>query len=176
MLTANWVYQLPVGSGRALHLGNAVADYILGNWQVNGIARLRSGQPYTVVLSGDIANTGNMLNFMRPNLVGDPHLNNRSPLQWFNKAAFGAPPVFTFGNAGRNILRSDWVRTFDLSVFRQFPIGERVRVELRGEAFNAFNTPIFGIPITDMNSINFGRVTSAAVGPRQMQLSLKISY
>ena len=176
MLTANFVYRLPFGSGGKLRTGNRAADYVIGNWQINGITLFRSGTPFGLDITGDIANTGNKAGYMRPNVVGDHRLETRSPERWFNTAAFAAPASFTFGNLGRYALRSDWVRNFDLSVFREFPIKERFKVEFRAESFNTFNTPVFGTPTTSMNSPNFGRVLGTAVGPRELQLSLRLRY
>jgi len=129
-----------------------------------------------VNISGDIANTGNASGYMRPNLVGDPTLSNPGTSQWFNRAAFAAPAAYTFGNLGRNTLRSDWVRNFDLSLFRQFPITESMRFELRVEAFNAFNTPTFAAPVSNMSSPTFGQVLATANSPRQLQLGAKFIF
>lgn len=176
VLTANWTYRLPVGPGKRFNTGSRVADHILGNWQINGIVMLRSGQPYTINMNGDIANTGNASGYMRPNLVGNPTLSSPSTNEWFNRAAFAAPAAYTFGNFGRNRLRSDWVRNFDLSVFRQFPITESRMLEVRVESFNVFNTPTFGVPTNNMSSTNFGRVLGTANSPRQLQLGAKIFF
>ncbi|MCX6623960.1 MAG: hypothetical protein NTY38_23445, partial [Acidobacteria bacterium] len=164
----------PLGAGKALNTRNRVVDYVIGGWQFNGIAALQSGMPYHITVPGDVANTGNT-SYMRANQVGDPFLSNPTPARWINTAAFASPAAFTFGNAGRNRLRSDWNRTFDLSLFRQFPITERFRAELRGEAYNAFNTPIFRAPVKDISSPNFGKVVAAA-DPRILQLSLKLTF
>ena len=59
-LVLSWVYELPIGEGKPVRTGNRVADYILGHWQINGIANLRSGTPVNVTIAGDIANTGNV--------------------------------------------------------------------------------------------------------------------
>jgi hypothetical protein len=176
VLTMNWVYELPFGFGKRFHTGNRVADYVIGGWQLNGIATLRSGLPYNINISGDIANIGNASGYMRPNLAGDPNLANPSPQAWFNTAAFAVPSQYTFGNFGRFGLRSDWVRNFDLSVFRQFPIKESKAIEFRAEAFNTFNTPTFGTPVSSISSPNFGKVLSTANSARQLQLGLKIIF
>jgi hypothetical protein len=176
MLVANWVYRLPVGPGKRFQTGHRIADHVLGNWQLNGIAMLRSGQPYNVNISGDIANTGNASGYMRPDLVGDPMLPNPDPSQWFNRAAFATPPPYTFGNFGRNRLRSDWLRNFDVSIFRQFRIRESKMLEFRVESFNTFNTPTFASPVSNLSSTNFGRILGTANSPRQLQLGAKIIF
>jgi hypothetical protein len=176
VFVGNWVYELPFGKGKTFQTGSRAVDYVVGGWQVNGIALLRSGQPYTLQVAGDLANTGNS-NYLRPNVVGDWHVGTPTRTAWFNKAAFAAPAAYTFGNMGRNVLRSDWNRTCDLSVFRQFPIkGDRTKLEFRAEAFNVFNKQIYAAPTNAFTNATFGQVTAIANTPRQMQLSLKIKF
>jgi hypothetical protein len=183
LLSFSWVYQLPFGPNKRFNPENKVVSQIIGNWQFNGIASFISGLPYDVGVSGDIANTGNFGccpygfgPYMRLNLVGDPKLDNPTPAQWFDRSAFAVPVPFTFGNSGRNILRSDGTNHFDLSIFRQFPIKEPWKVEFRAEMFNAFNTPTYGLPGTNFNDSNFGVVTSTSNRPRQIQFGLKILF
>ncbi|HLJ13310.1 MAG TPA: carboxypeptidase regulatory-like domain-containing protein [Bryobacteraceae bacterium] len=176
ILTVNWLYALPVGKGGKYQTGNRVADYIIGGWQLNGIATLRSGLPYTINVNGDITNLGYGGVYMRPNLVGDPTISNPTPSMWLNKAAFASPALYTFGDLARDSLRSEWVRNFDLSVFRQFPILEHKTLEFRAEAFNAFNTPTFSAPTANTSLATFGQVFSTSSSPRQLQLSLKILF
>jgi hypothetical protein len=74
-LSISGVWDLPFGRGKR-YLSQGVASQVLGNWQVNGIVQLRSGQPYNLSVVGDVANIGNTLsfwNYARPNIVGDPH-------------------------------------------------------------------------------------------------------
>jgi hypothetical protein len=54
----SWVYQLPFGTGKQFSSGNKIVDAIVGNWQWNGIADIRSGQNFNLTVNGDIANTG----------------------------------------------------------------------------------------------------------------------
>jgi len=176
ILAVNWVYELPFGKGKHFQIPNRAASLILGNWQLNGIARVNSGPPYTITVNGDIANIGQGGAYMYPNLVGDPNLSNPTPTQWINKAAFVAPPLYTFGNLGRNRLRADWTRNFDLSVFRRFRWTESRWLEFRTEAFNAFNTPVFSAPNSNFSSPNFGQVTSTSSKTRQLQFSLKLMF
>ena len=173
------VWELPFGSGKRFATRNRATDYVIGNWQLNTIVVLRSGMPYTLGVSGDIANTGNSNSagfYERLNLVGDPKLANPTPAQWFNTQAFAVPAAFTFGNMGRNAMRSDWGKNMDLSLFRVFPIGELMRLELRAEAFNATNTAVWGTPVVNYSNVNFGRVLNVANTPRQLQIALKLRF
>ncbi|HTM49708.1 MAG TPA: TonB-dependent receptor [Bryobacteraceae bacterium] len=172
VFNASWTWEIP------LRAANRGLNMLVHGWQLNGIATFFSGPPYTVVINGDIANTGNQSGYMRPNLVGNPNAVNSTTARWINTAAFAAPAQFTFGTAGRNILRADGAHNFDLSVFRSFPIPlrEGMRIEFRGEAFNAFNTPRYSAPTANMSNSNFGQVLSTANAERQFQFGLKILF
>jgi hypothetical protein len=161
-------------TGDVWRAGNRVDDYILGNWQINGIAGLRSGTPVNVTISGDIANTGNV-NYLRPNLVGDWRVDNPAADRWFNTRAFAAPAPFTFGNLGRNVLRSDSVQRFDLSVFRNIPINERAFAQLRFEGYNVFNTVTYNAPTSEFTNVNFGRVLGSAAS-RSLQIGARVYF
>ena len=176
ILAVNWLYELPVGGKRQFRLHNRAANYVVGDWQLNGIAVLRSGAPYTIAVAGDIANIGAASGYMRPNLVGDPTLPDPTPTKWFNQSAFSSPLIYTFGNVGRNTLRSDSTRNFDLSVFREFRFKESKRLEFRTESFNTFNTPTFAAPTSSLSSPTFGQVLSTANHARQLQFSLKMIF
>ena len=118
------LYDIPVGKGKSYSTHNAVADYILGNWQINTIFLARSGQVYNVFVGGDVANTGNVgwTQYERANLVGDPGaITNRTWDHYINTDAFAIPAQYTFGELGRNRFRSDPYWNLDLSLFRAFP-------------------------------------------------------
>jgi hypothetical protein len=177
MLSVAAVYSLPFGRGKQW-LNQGVGSRIFGNWQVNGILVLRSGQPYNPQMNLDIANIGAVNNATRarPDLVGDPKLDNPSPEAWFNKSAFASPRQFNFGSAGRNILRSDALQNVDLSLFRQDRITERFTLQFRVESFNLMNHPTFGIPQTVFTNVQFGRVAGTESTARQIQLGLKLLF
>jgi outer membrane receptor protein involved in Fe transport len=173
-MVLSWVYDLPIGTGKLLRTNSRVLDYIFGNWQVNGIADLRSGLPVNVTIAGDIANTGNV-GYMRPNVVGEWRVDDPSSARWFNRDAFAAPAAFTFGNAGRNVVRSDSVQRFDISLFRNFPFGERVFAQLRVEGYNVFNTVTYNAPTAEFTNVNFGRVLSAFPA-RSLQIGARVYF
>ena len=167
-------YELPFGKGSSGDSLGRALRLLERNWELNGIVALHSGLPYDVTYQGDLENTGNT--FVRVNLVGDPTLGHPTHLEWFNTAAFAIPAPYTFGDLGRNSLRSDWFRNLDCSLFRRFPIGDEVALTFRLEAFNAFNQVVFAAPGDVINASNFGVVTSTANQPRQVQLALKLVF
>jgi len=86
------------------------------------------------------------------------------------------PAQYTFGNLGRNTMRGPGLVDIDASVFKNLPIGERLKLQLRLETFNLFNHPSFGNPGTDLNGGDFGVITSTANNNRQMQIAVKFLF
>ncbi len=172
VFTVSYLWELPFGKGKPF-LKEGWGSGILGNWQVNGITSFRSGIPYNVFLGFDNANVGGGV--QRPNLVGDPKLDNPTPERWFNTQAFVIPPRFTFGNTSRNALRADAWQNWDFSLFRSFDIRERHRLQFRAELFNVFNQVNFDPPSGLVISPFFGRVLSAAPS-RDIQFALKYIF
>ena len=175
--TVGLVYNLPFGHGQQW-ITRGIGSRVLGNWQFNSIISVRSGQPYTPIMNVDTANIGTTAaqTRARPNLVGNPNLSNPTPQQWFNTAAFASPAQYTFGTAGRNILRTQASQDFDLSLFREDKVTERIKLQFRVEAFNALNHPVFGIPQTTFTSPTFGVVSTTIGNARQIQLGLKMIF
>ena len=168
------LYELPAGRGKRW-LQSGPASWILGNWQANYIFQTRSGAPYNLQITGDLANLrgsapGNAPgNYLRPNLIADPFVAgpvsaNPDPncqktisqggraadqihtsTSWFNPCAFGIPSG-AFGNLGRNVFRGPHVTNMDLSMFKSFPIREEWTLQLRFEAFNVLNIQNWDAP------------------------------
>ena len=175
--SAALVFDSPFGHGKRW-LREGVISRILGSWQMNGIVQIRSGQPFTLATNADIANIGAVAGSTdaRPDLIGDPHLSNPSPAAWFNTKAYAVPRQYTFGSSGRNQLRTQGYRNFDLSLFREDALWERLRMQVRVEAFNVFNHPTFGTPQTSITDPRFGQISSTVSTARQIQLGLKLIF
>ena len=95
---------------------------------------------------------------------------------WFDKSAFVEPAAFTYGNAGRGILRGDHVWNVDASLFKRLAVSKSSRVELRAEAFNLLNAAYFALPNTTIDTAAGGRVTSTSNNARQLQFGLKYLF
>jgi len=171
------IYELPFGHGKRW-VRDGIVSRIVGSWRINSIVQLRSGQPFTLFTNVDIANTGAIAGSSqdRPDLVGNPYIDRPSPTLWFNKSAYAVPKPYTFGTSGRNQLRSGSYRNVDFSLFREDAITERVRMQIRAEAFNVLNHPSFGIPQTLITSPSFGQVSGTVSTARQIQLGLKLTF
>lgn len=171
----SWRYTLPLGPGQRFLNQKNVAGYIAGGWEVAGITVLQSGYPFTVSVSGDPTNTGSV---SRADVVPgvNPQLSNRSPNLWFNPSAFTFPTNYRYGNLGRNTLTGPPVYNSDFTLSRKFNITEQCYVSLRGEVYNAFNTPQFGNPSSTLGSSGVGTISSTVRSARQMQFALKLVW
>ena len=152
---------------------------LAGGWQNNFIFTVQTGTPLTVLSGVDNAFSGVPGQFADHTgadwrLTGD-RSKGEQVQRWFNTAAFRTNSVGTIGTGGRNQLRDPGLWNFDYSLFKSFAIREQVRLQFRGELFNAFNHVNPGAAVASVNSVNFGRITSAR-DPRIAQLALRLSF
>jgi hypothetical protein len=172
------IYDLPFGKGRLFGISNPVGNAIVGGWQVNGILTLQSGLPFTPTLATSVSNAG----ASRPDRLTSGELSNPVIGHWFDTsfntagAAWATPRQYIYGNGGRNILRGPHRVNLDCSLFKEVPIAERYRVQFRGEFFNAFNHPQFDLPNATMGSAAAGVISSTLGSPRDIQLSLRLTF
>jgi hypothetical protein len=122
------------------------------------------------------------------NCVGDPFTGaSKSPNAFvgthatgffINPAAFTSPTLGTYGSCRPRMYHGPGLEDEDISVFKQFPLREAEKVELRFEAFDAFNHPSFGNPAANISTsgANFGKVTSTTAGPRIIQIAAKFYF
>jgi len=113
-------------------------------------------------------------------VIADPNSGPKTLTQWFNTAAFAQVPAGQFrnGTAGRGIVRGPGYSQWDLSLFKNVKIGERVSSQFRLEAFNAFNHTNYTTLNTSFTlspNNTFGQVTGAR-DARIVQLGAKISF
>jgi hypothetical protein len=179
-------YDLPFGKGRRYGSEwSGITNAILGGWKLGGIFQARTGLPITVIdgrarsLQGERGNE-------RPNCVGDPVPANQgvtpdssapADSRWLNINAFEAVPLGTFGNCPVGVARAPGYSNVDLALSKSFEAGAERRLELRVEAFNAFNHPSFGPPARDISVPNtFGLITSTVSSPRVIELALKFYF
>ena len=145
---ANFVYEIPTLAIFKKGIGNAV----FGGWQTNGIVTLRTGFPFAVTQGGITNTAGNAP--VRPDRIADGSVSNPTVNQWFNPDAFrltsclnaALPETCHFGNSGTGILEGPGFKNIDYSLFKNFQIVERVKLQFRAEMFNVFNTPQFARP------------------------------
>ncbi len=175
VFTSSYVYDLPIGKGRALLSGASGAlDLIAGGWQLTGIVQAMSGLPFspsfTTSVQGSVGG--------RPDVVPGAALYpaNRTITKYFNAEAFAKPREFTFGNAGYNILWGPGMWTWDASLAKKIPLHENANLQLSLQAFSVLNHPVFGQPSTSIsNPAAVGRITSAS-NQRTVQIGARISF
>jgi len=147
---------------------------------VSTIFQAQSGFPLTISVFGDTANAGTALgeNPVRANVTGKPVFGagTRNATNWFNPAAFVAPPAYAFGNASRNSVVGPGMETVDVGVVRSFALMETLRLETRGEFFNALNHTNLGTPNRFVNTAGFGSITEVTTPGREIQLSARLSF
>ncbi|MGA7156175.1 MAG: TonB-dependent receptor [Acidobacteriaceae bacterium] len=149
-LVASYVYQLPVGRGKAIGSGmGRIANAVLGGWEISGIATFKSGIPISI--SGNNLTTfgGNP----RPDVIGDVHVSHRSINEWFNTGAFAFAKFAsdggdTWGNAPRffSYLRGPRYQDWDTSIDKNWKFRGNMRAQFRFETYNTFNHPNFYSP------------------------------
>jgi hypothetical protein len=172
-------YELPIGKGRRYLNSSRTGDLILGGWHVGGIVTFRSGFPFSPLMGYDPSNTGSN-GLVRTDRIANGNLpaGQRTPDLWFDINAFPVPTGYAFGNAGKNILDGPGEKAADVSIRKLFNFNERMNMEFRAEAFNAFNHAVFAQPdnfITDGPGAA-GVITSTVIPQRQLQFGLKFHF
>jgi hypothetical protein len=183
----NYVWDMPMFAN-----SKGWVHAILGGWQTSGIITLRTGFPFN--LSGGNLNTNSST---YPDRIADGRLFGQATRQlWYDPTAFrrtdcniqNRPELCHYGNAATDVLITPGLKGFDLSLGKNWnfsPLGERGRIQFRAEAFNAFNTPQFGVP----NGLNYatpdsvipdaprvGEVRSLRQPMRIFQFGLKLYF
>lgn len=180
----SFVYELPVGKSNS--------RWFKG-WSVAGFAQIQSGSPFSIFASEpEITNASQYtslvrgsgglyrLGFGRPNINGTHEQLRQKGAdkteQFFNAGVLTSP-LGGFGNLGRNILRNDFQKRFDVSLAKHTRLKEQMGVELRWEVFNAFNNVNFATPGNDLqDATDFGRILNTIGGPRVMQFGLRFVF
>jgi hypothetical protein len=197
----NAVYAMPFGRGQ--HFAGDLEGWrngIVSGWSLTSIVTIQSGFPITPQLSYNPSNNGDNRNpvrpFINPNFVGPVVTGN--PNQWFNPAAFIAPPSTSgfYGNLGRDTFTGPGLGTWDLALVKETKIRERLNAQFRMEVFNLlnranFNTPnliVFTPPVfnaanpnppaTNLTGISgtAGAITSTSTTSRQIQFAVKLNW
>jgi hypothetical protein len=174
-VTFSGVYDIPVGRGRRF-LSNAggVVNAIAGGWQADSIFAAQTGPPGTLTMATATSNTGTT---QYPNRICDG--NDGAPhtvRQWFQTSCFVAPPNYTFGNAGRNVMIAPGYWAWDFGVHKDFRLTEKFGLTFRSEFFNFLNKANFAYPSTSIGSAAAGTITSIVGNARQIQLAMRLHW
>ena len=198
MFKLSGVYELPFGKRKRFLSGiSRTADLLVGGWQVSGFYWWQSGTPLAIVADNRLG-IGNAVAraSIRPGTtpaisISQARANVRRNDVWFNTSVFYNPndeitaptgedrsKFFVFGNVSRTLgsVRRDRYINVDLSLFKRFRLTEKVGFEFRFETFNTGNYVVFGTPVTNVNSPQFGRVTTQLNRPRLVQMAGRITF
>ncbi|MFN0105290.1 MAG: hypothetical protein ACKV2U_24785 [Bryobacteraceae bacterium] len=179
VVNVNWLWTLPQSRW---------AKAVLNDWQVSGIASFMSGAPAGIGINTtttyDITGTPNLS--PRVDVISNPVLakSERTFSQNFRTDVFRLPARGTIGNAQSSLLRAPGVNNFDISLFKSYPIHERVRAQFRCEMDNAFNHTQFSafdtaarFDVATGAQVNQRRGEfSAARSPRIMQMAVRVTF
>jgi len=197
--TTSASYVIPFGKGKKYgNSMNPVTNALVGNWQLNAVLTLHTGQPFTI----DGTNCQGQWNMCRALALSNPGAapsGGRSPSEWFNITAVAeAPqlaattndPLLAGGNLGLQSNTTPGTKNLDFNIFKDFVITERYRVQFRAEAFNLFNTPEFNAPDGNLGDAvlnsagvpivgegNFGKITGTQSGTeRHIQFAIRFQF
>jgi len=194
-LVVSYVYNLPFGRGQHFDAGvSGFADKLISGWGFNGVSTFQKGYPMGISSSAGYVATYSGTGTTRPNVVSGCNKTIGGPVQkrlgdvvtggsvqnpYFNLACFVAPPRFTFGNESRtdNTLRLPGIADWDLALFKETHVTERVALVFRVESFNLFNRVQFAGPGTSVGSLaTNGQITAQANEPREFQLAGRVNF
>lgn len=173
-------YQLPFGKGKKFLDKGTVLNYVVGGWSFNTVSIFQTGFPLQISQATNNNSTFGYAS-QRPNATGiSPFTSGKLEdrlSNYINPAAFSIAPIGTFGNLSRTIdMRGPGQVNWDMSLFKDVLIKEKLKAQFRLEALNALNTPLFYGPNTSVGSSSFGKITSQANFARQLQLALRFSF
>ena len=172
---SDFLYELPLARGGSTD--GLATRLLLAGWQVGGVLRAQSGSPFSISTPSSII--GQRVDF----LGGSPYLDSSSdPLAYLDRAAFAQVPVIPAsgasarpGTLGRNALRMPGFWNLDLALSKNIALTDGVRLQVRGDMFNAFNVTSFSSLNTTITSPSFGRFTGTR-GARVVQLNSRLMW
>ncbi len=183
----NAIWNLPIGKGGMVLNDGGLASRMIGGWQLNSIVTLETGTPFTVTAPDQSSTGGSHQN--RGNCISDPYAGSSTdpsrivgggaPGFYLNPAAFAIPAAGTFGTCAPRAFHGPGLENVDLSLFKQFAVTERWKIEFRSEFFNAFNHPNFTNPSASISPASigsFGKIFNTVTDPREIQFALKLYF
>ncbi len=194
-LVATYLYELPFGRGKKwmgapATGGEKFLDAIIGGWGISGFTTIQSGYPLQII-QNDNYTAGMGLGKLRPTLLSDNIRTSFSVDEskgfagstqgtYLNRASFGITQRYGIGTVPHVLpnLRQPMFNVTDLAVQKSFKWRERLGLQIRLEAQNAFNTPIFNLGTADMNiqSATFGLFNTVISQPRNMQFGARFTF
>ena len=208
--TWNFIYAFPNLKGSFAKLTDG--------WGLDGAVTVQSGQPFQLNYNFEDDYDGSGEFFGRPDVVAPVVYHSNDPLNFLDLSSFAAPCTYPaaggdgsastcipgsrhFGNEGRNSLIGPHFRQFDMSITKLTPLTERLKLELRFEAYNLLNHPNFSSPylpafiadaapngvgadgrslgtlsLKTTGDVGIGYPVLGSGGPRSMQIAAKLTF
>jgi hypothetical protein len=164
VFTTSLIYTLPW-----LQTSTGWKRAVLGGWKFADVTSIQSGASLSPGLSSSHVGLAT-----RPDLTG-PVREPKTIQQWFSTSSFVQPAYGFFGNAGRGIFLGPGLVNFDMALYKDFRVSERLVIQFRSEFFNVFNHTNFNAPNANFGAGNFGQITSAK-DPRIGEMALKVNF
>jgi hypothetical protein len=183
------LYDLPFGPGKPFfNSSSKAAKWIAGGWTISTLFTGETGLYFSPSFNG-FDTTGTNITTGRPDRIRDGNLSGSERIiqRWFDVGAFVVPGdtngdgrpdvnVGRFGNSGANILQGPSMTRFDMGLHKRMQLNEKFRIVAEATFQNAFNTPIYGLPASNIRAANAGLITSTRVGPRTGQLGFRLEF
>lgn len=182
VLIGSYIYEIPFFRSQKGFVGK-----VFGGWEIQGIATYQTGIPFTATTSSfDPAGLGFIPALIaggRPNITCNPNVGApQTQQQWFNTSCFTPNPAASatnipnvVGSSPRGIIEGPSLRRVDFTLSKNLRFNESLRLQLRAELFNVFNTTNFSNLSTNVTAANFGQAI-AARDPRTVQLGIKFYW
>jgi Carboxypeptidase regulatory-like domain len=170
-------YQLPIGKGQPLNIQSRVLNSLVGGWLLNTVYTYQTGAPIMFV-NGSSSSPGDYVYFGGPLNVDSRAVG----VPAFNTAVFDTKSTDTFNYHLRTFstmfsnARADGINQFDPSISKRFAFTESASLQIRMEAYNVLNHPVFAAPNTTASNAAFGTITATANRFRTIQLGARIVF
>jgi hypothetical protein len=177
-LEVSYAYEFPLGQNKMLFgRANAFTNKLISGWQLAGLTSFQTGQPFSVTYTAPGSQTYGATG-RADRVAGVPlYPAHKTNAEWFNPAAFTAPAPYAFGNSGYDMLRGPNYQNWDMNLEKNTAIGERYKLQLRGEVFNVANHPNFGVPSSAVsNPASNGVISSVVNESRTIEFAVKFNF
>jgi hypothetical protein len=176
-LVANYIYNLPIGRGQAV-FGNVSnkLNRLVGGWQIAGIITAASG--HYACLTTNSKETGYQYPTCTPraNIVGNPNVSNQTQYEWFNPAAYAVPSSqYIYGNSAPYSMQTPGNFNWDAALYKFTTITERIRLQIRMEAFDCLNHANLSSLQTNVSNSQLG-VSTSRTDSRVVEFGGRLSF
>lgn len=153
-----------------------MVSQLVSGWKFSGMTVWMSGDPLNITESNTASLNATAAWTLRPNRIASGFVAHPTISEWFNPAAFVTPPLYTFGNSGRDILRGPSYFQPDWGLSRSFKIKEDKHLDSQWQVFDAFNRINLADPTTNISSSLVGTITGIANPVRTMKFGLHFYF